>query len=120
MSALIIGSGYAWGQLTNRLSNGLISANTQMERLNDAIATASSGFTGVAGTQFEVSQLNNMSGAIPSGDTPNLFGVLASETPGEQGEGYAYAVGRLHELWQTFWTAASPFIEQLDNGSTMP
>jgi hypothetical protein len=27
-------------------------------------------------------------------------------------------VGRLHELWVTFWTEAENYVQQLDNGTT--
>src|SRR5262252_5581354 len=101
---------YTFGALTNQATSRLISANTQLLRLRDAIATASAGYDGEPGTQFEITTTGNPN------IIPNLFGVLAGETPGEQGQAYAYAVGRLVEEWTTFWSRASDFIEQLDNG----
>jgi hypothetical protein len=96
---------HSYGQMTNQAVAKLISLQTAMERLNDAIATASSGYVGTPGTEFEI------------GDTPNLFGVQAGGTPGEQGAAYSYAVLQLYQAWAAFWTAAEAYIEQLDNGS---
>jgi hypothetical protein len=49
----------------------------------------------------------------------NLFGVVPDPAePGRNGTDYAYAVNSLEAAWQVFWTAAEPFIEQLDNGGT--
>lgn len=112
MSTLIIApnaSGAAFGTMTNQTVSRLIALQSTLERLHSAIATASSGFEGTPGTEFE------MGTAIDG--VPNLFQVQPSETPGEQGAAYSYAMGRLHEEWATFWTAAEPFIEQLDNGT---
>ena len=113
MAAIIISNQnpYAWGQLTNRMIGGVINANTNIQRLNDAIATASAGFSGTPGTQFEIPAAGTMGGAAD-----NLFGVQASDTPGENGQTYSYAVGRLQELWATFWADAQQYVEQLDNG----
>ena len=102
---------YAFGNMTNRMVSSLINGNALIERLNDAVKTASAGYTGTPGTEFEV-PANAM--AVGS----NLFGVLESATPGEQGAAYAYAVGRLQELWAAFWTDAQTYVEQLDNGTT--
>lgn len=113
MSTVIIApnaSGAAFGTMTNQTVSRLISLQAAMERLHSAIATASSGFEGTPGTEFE-------GGGTTIDGVPNLFQVQASETPGEQGSAYSYAMGRLHEEWATFWTAAEPFIEQLDNGT---
>lgn len=112
MTTLVISTQpqYTFGAMTNRMTNALVNGNTMIERLKDAIATASAGFEGTPGTQFEVDNVN--------GSEPNLFGILASATPGEQGQSYSYAMGRLHELWTEFWTEAQPFVEQLDNGTT--
>jgi hypothetical protein len=95
--------------MTNQSVAKLISLQTSMERLNDAIATASSGYAGTPGTEFEAGP--------PGAAAPNLFGVQPSEVPGEQGQAYSYAVMQLFQQWQTFWTAAQPYIEQLDNGT---
>jgi hypothetical protein len=111
MTTTIISSGVAYGQMTNQAIGKLINLQTVLTRLQDAITTASAGYAGVPGTEFE------FTGAGFTGAMPNLFGVQASETPGEQGSAYSYAMGRLHEEWAKFWTLAEPFIEQLDNGS---
>jgi len=115
MTATLIATSpqYTFGALTNRLVSGMITANAQLERLHEAIATASAGYTGTPGTEFEVSN------AMGSPLQPNLFGVVADlETPGQKGSDYSYAVGRLHELWATFWTEAENYVQQLDNGTT--
>ena len=118
MTATIISptGSYTFGQMTTSMVSRLISCNSQMERLADAIATASSGYTGTPGTQFEAP-----SGAVgtPLGATPgtNLFGVVPDPAePGRNGTDYAYAVNSLEAAWQTFWTAAEAYINQLDNG----
>lgn len=103
---------YTFGQMTNRLIGSLIQGNTQIRRLQDAIATASSGYTGAEGTEFEIN--NMMAGAS------NLFGVVANpDAPGEQGKAYSYAIGELHTAWLAFWQVAQPYVEQLDNGQVM-
>lgn len=104
---------YAFGQLTNRLISGLVTGNMTMRRLNEAIATASSGYDGTQGTQFEISATGT--GVLVGS---NLFGVVADpDMPGQKGSDYSYAVGRLHELWTTFWAEAEQYVDQLDNGS---
>jgi hypothetical protein len=113
MSTLIIApnaSNAAFGTMTNQAVSRLISLQSTLERLNAAIATASSGFEGTPGTQFE-------GGGATIIGVPNLFQVQPSDTPGEQGEAYRFAMGRLGEEWATFWAAAQPFIDQLDNGT---
>jgi hypothetical protein len=103
---------YTFGVMTNRLISGIISANTTMARLNEAVATASAGYAGTPGTQFEISTLG---GTLPV----NLFGVQADpDDPGQRGSDYSYAIGELNTAWQAFWEAARPYIEQLDNGNS--
>lgn len=82
-------------------------------RLSEGIATASSGYEGVPGTQFEAP---SGSAAMLPGSSNN-FGIVPSDTPGEQGESYRYAVDALKAEWDTFWGAAQPYIAALDNGS---
>jgi hypothetical protein len=106
---------YTFGQLTNQNVARLLSLNTALTRLHEAIATASSGYTGEPGTEFEIGNPNN-GGPFPP-VAQNLFGVQASATPGEQGQAYSYAIGQLFSTWETFWAAAAPYIEQLDNGT---
>jgi hypothetical protein len=113
MAALIIPSTTSFGVLTNQTVARLLSLNTSMERLKDAIATASSGYTGTPGTEVEAPVMAAGQPYVP----PNNFGVVAApDAPGENGTDYAYAVNTLAAAWATFWTAAQPSIEQLDNG----
>ena len=114
MTTTIISNYVSYGQMTNSMVSKLIALQTIVERLGDAVATASTGYTGVPGTQFEGSPMGG------PGSTQNLFGVQPSATPGEQGEAYSYALGRIHEEWGKFWALAEPYIEQLDNGVTTP
>jgi hypothetical protein len=109
VSTTIISNTVAFGAMSNQAIGRLISLRATLERLQGAIATASAGYAGAPGTEFEASSA--------MGAPINLFGVQPSETPGEQGSAYSYAMGRLNEEWATFWAAAEPFIEQLDNGS---
>ena len=105
---------YSFGMMTNQNIARIIAANQAMVRLADAVATASSGFEGTPGTQFEV----NMVPGMPIMAT-NPFGVQADpEKLGQKGLDYAYAVAQLGAVWKTFWDAAQPYIEQLDNGQT--
>ena len=110
MTTTIIANSFqpTYGQMTNHAVAKMISLQSAMERLSDAIATASSAYEGVPGTEFEVAA---------SGEPFNLFGVQPSDTPGEQGAAYSYALLQLYQQWQTFWAAAQPYIEQLDNGT---
>ena len=115
MAAIIIPSSTSFGGLTNRNITTLLALNTGLERLKDAIASASAGYEGTPGTQFEA---NNM--MAPSGYVPNNFGIAPNPaTPGQRGTDYAYAVDVLTQAWATFWTAAEPSISQLDNGMTL-
>jgi hypothetical protein len=123
---------YPFGAMTNSAVSRLISLNATLARLDEAITTASSGYTGTAGTQFEIQPgaaptpaatpmaAPPIIGGAPLANAtaiPTLFGVVASDTPGEQGVAYRYAAEQLWAQWQAFWAAAAPFIEQLDNGN---
>ena len=115
MATLVISQGASFGQMTNSIIQRMSSLNSSMPRLQEAIATASSGYDGVPGTEFEI---GNTAANIPPG--PNLFGVQADpDNPGKNGQAYAYAVGQLQTEWMKFWTAASPYIQALDNGQGM-
>jgi hypothetical protein len=104
MPTTIISNQTPFGGMTNRVTGGSLSLNNNINRLQEAIATASAGYEGVPGTEFE--------------GPGNLFGVTpAPDTPGAQGTAYAYAVGELANHWTTFWTAALPYLKQLDNGT---
>jgi hypothetical protein len=114
MTATIISQAgnYTFGQMTTAMVSRLIACNSQMERLADAIATASSGYTGIPGTQFEAPATNN-----PSASGGNLFGVVPNLSDiGKNGTDYAYAVNSLEAAWATFWATAEAYVNQLDNG----
>jgi hypothetical protein len=106
MSAIIISNTPPFGAMTNRSVADLHTVNEAVTRLAAAVATAQSGFTDTPGTEFEGSGTN--------------FGVVASATPGEQGEAYAYALGELANAWQAFWETAKPSVDALDNGVRAP
>jgi hypothetical protein len=114
MPALLIPSNTTFGSMTNQTVGRLLSLNTQMERLKDAIATAASGYEGVEGTEYEAASMGmNMMAQS------NNFGVVPDADPaaaGKNGKAYAYAVNVLTEHWATFWAAAEAAIGQLDNG----
>jgi len=120
MTATIISTmgNYTFGAMTTQTVSRLIATHTQIGRLRDAIATASSGYEGTPGTQFELPTGSTATPqAVPVG--ANLFGVVPDPAePGRNGTDYAYAVNSLEAAWQTFWSAAEPFIEQLDNGGS--
>lgn len=112
MAALIISNFASFGSMTNQTTARLNSLNTTIARLKDAIATASSGYEGIPGTQFETP----MAGANMAGG--NNFGVQAEpDIPGKAGTDYAYAMNNLAVAWENFWITASPYIDQLDNGT---
>jgi hypothetical protein len=111
MAALVISNVAPFGNMTNQTTAKLNSLNTTIARLKDAIATASSGYTGIPGTQFETP--TNGANMIAG----NNFGVQGEpDVPGKAGTDYAYAVGTLAQAWENFWITASPAIDQLDNG----
>jgi hypothetical protein len=104
MSTIQISNQTPFGGMTNRMVASILSNNTSMLRLKEAIATANAGYEGVAGVQFE--------------DPQGLFGVKADPSaPGVRGSDYAYAMDSLSAVWATFWEAAQPYLKQLDNGS---
>jgi hypothetical protein len=116
MTATIISNTgqYPFGMQCNQMVGRMISLNTTVQRLNEAVATASSGFSGVAGTEFEII-VGMASPDAPA--VPNNFGVQQDPAaPGQKGQDFSYAVGQLAAAWATFWTAAAPYLEQLDNG----
>jgi hypothetical protein len=106
MTTTIISNTPSLGLLTNRMVAGLFTVNEAVNRINEAVSTASSGYTGTAGTEFE-------------GDA-TLFGVVASDVPGAKGSDYSFAVGNLANAWATFWSAALSSIQEIDNGVTLP
>lgn len=109
MTALIISNNVSYGQMTNQIIGRAHALNATIPRLQEGIATASSGFEGIPGTQFEVGGGGNGTGS--------LFGVQADPAnPGQQGTAYSYAVGQLLAEWAKFWTAAEAYVSALDNG----
>lgn len=104
MATTIISNQTPFGSMTNRVTGQALSLNNNINRLGEAIATASAGYDGTPGTQFE--------------GAGNLFGVQANpNSPGANGIAYQYAVDELRNAWETFWTTALPYLKQLDNGS---
>lgn len=112
MSALIYSTQTPFGGMTSAAVAQLAALNTKITRLGAAIATASSGLPEdhVEGTQFE------NSGPGQNFVSDNLFGVTPSETPGEQGTEYRYAVDQLRAAWDTFWPTITAYVTQLDQG----
>jgi hypothetical protein len=103
MSTIQISNQAPFGSLTNRTTGSLLSNHTNLERLQSAVATANAGYEGVPGAQFE--------------GMGSMFGVTADPAnPGQNGTDYAYAVEQLQVAFAAFWTAALPYIQQLDNG----
>lgn len=114
MTALIIPNNTSYGAMTNQIVGRAVSLNTSILRLKEAIATASSGYEGTPGTEYEAAAAGNMR---PS--PTNNFGVQPDpDNPGAQGQAYAYAVGQLAVVWNQFWADAEPYLAQLDNGTT--
>jgi hypothetical protein len=114
MTATIISNQTPFGTMTNQMVNRFIQLHGQITRLREAVATASAGYTGVEGTEFETASF----GAMPPAP-PNNFGVQPDpETPGAKGSDYRYAIDSLATAWDTFWPIARPFLEQLDNGGS--
>lgn len=127
MSAIIISNGSSFGAMTNQMVARLVGLHTAIGRLSEAIATASSGYEGVPGTEFEIGNSGNSGAPMPAlrgpvipaapSTAPSLWGVYADpETPGKQGQAYSYAVGQLRNEWEEFWAKAERYIQALDNG----
>jgi hypothetical protein len=106
MTATVISNTAPFGAMTNDTVADLYTVASALVRLNDAVATAASGYEGTPGTEYE--------------DGTN-FGVAADPaSAGTKGSDYAYAIGQLYGSWSTFWTAAKPYVDQLDNGVRNP
>lgn len=113
MTALIVPNNTSFGAMTNSIVGRVVALNSAMQRLDEAIATAASGYEGTPGTEYEAAS------GMPSPVSGNNFGIIADPNdPGANGQAYAYAVGQLEGLWKTFWSAAQPYLAQLDNGTT--
>ena len=114
MAALVIPNNVPFGQMTSQVVSRLVGLNASVPRLQEAIATAASGFTGTPGTEYEAPLMGNGANIA----LVNNFGVQPDpDNPGAQGTAYAYAVEQLENAWRDFWTAAAPYVEQLDNGT---
>jgi hypothetical protein len=105
MAAIIISNTPPFGLMCNQSVAGLHTTNDALLRLQEAVATAASGYDGVPGTEYE---------------TGSNFGVQPGDPPGAKGSDYAFAVDTLVNAWKTFWEAALPSIQQLDNGVRTP
>lgn len=115
MVAIVIPNATSFGGMTNSVVSRIAGINTSIIRLSEAVATASAGFTGTPGTEFETSV---GAAGVPTGMGANNFGVVADPTNlGANGQAYADAVTQLTAQWQMFWTAAAPFLKTLDNGT---
>lgn len=101
MSAIIVNGSTPFGGMSNQMVDNLNAVNQAMTRLQAAVAAAASGFTGTAGTEYEMG---------------TNFGVTPNATPGDRGAAFAYAVNVLAGNWATFWTANQASISALDNG----
>lgn len=113
MTSLVIPNQTTFGQMTNSVVSRLAGLNTTVLRLNEAVTTASAGYAGTPGTEFEAATMGmGMAQA-------NNFGVQPDPNPanaGVNGVAYADAVTQLTAQWAAFWAAAAPFIRTLDNG----
>lgn len=128
MSAIVISNSTNFGAMTNQVVARLVALHTSIGRISEAIATASSGYDGIPGTEFEIGGMSNSAPApmpvprgpiVPSAPStaPSLWGVYADqETPGKQGQAYSYAMGQLQIEWRKFWSEAERYIQALDNG----
>lgn len=114
MTATIISTGTTFGSMTNQVVGRVTNINMSILRLQEAVATASSGYTGTPGTEFELGV-----GVSVIGSSTNNFGITPNpDAPGEQGLNYSYAINQLAAAWATFWNQALPYLQQLDNGIT--
>lgn len=101
MTAIVVNGSTPFGGLSNQMVDNINLVNTAIERLQAAAAAAASGYSGAAGTEFEIG---------------TNFGVVANSTPGQQGAAWQFAMGTLYNAWQTFMASAQASITALDNG----
>ncbi len=116
MTSLVIPTQTTFGQMTNSVVSRLAGLNTTVLRLNEAVSTASEGYAGTPGTEFEAPSMG--AGGIMTSGTNN-FGVQPDPDPanaGVNGVTYSDAVTQLTVQWQAFWALAAPYIRTLDNG----
>jgi hypothetical protein len=124
MTALIISNSgqHSFGMMTNQMVGKMLSLNQTVVRLNEAVATAASGWTGTPGLEYEMATQGfspppGVAPQVAEIPPPNNFGVQQDPAvPGQKGSDFSYAIGRLNELWTTFWAEAQAYVEQLDNG----
>jgi hypothetical protein len=112
MAALVIPNNTPFGGMTNQMVSRLVNLNVTVPRLQEAIATASSGYTGTPGTEFEAPVMGTNMNQLPN----NFMIQPEPNIPGKCGNDYSYAINQLANIWATFWIDAQPYIEQLDNG----
>lgn len=105
MTALVIPSNTSFGKMIGQLIANINAVNEEITRLQAAIATAASGYTGTDGTEFE--------------GAGNNFGVVASATPGANGAAFRSAAGTINSAWATFMSTAQGAISELDQGITV-
>jgi hypothetical protein len=103
MSAIIVNGDTPFGSMSNNGIADLIDAIANLHRVNLAAAAAQSGAPAPPGAALE---------------TGSNFGVVPSDTPGEQGAAYAYALDVLDQALQAFLAANQAQITALDNGGT--
>ena len=86
MTSLVIPNQTTFGQMTNSVVSRLAGLNTTVLRLNEAVTTASAGYAGTPGTEFEAATMGmGMAQA-------NNFGVQPDPNPANAGvNGVAYA-----------------------------
>jgi hypothetical protein len=114
MAALIIPNNTTFGSMTNQTVGSLLKLNTTMARLQDALATASAGYVGTPGTQYEAGNMTTPGNMF----VQNNFGIAPDQAEaGKNGTDYEFAVNTLAAAWTAFWTAAEASVNQLDNGS---
>jgi hypothetical protein len=101
MTSVVVSNATPFGQMSNTMVENFWAIDQAITRLQAAIASASSGFAGTAGTEYE---------------TGSPFGVVQSSTPGAQGAAWAYAVNVLAGNWATFRAVAIASIDAIDNG----
>ena len=102
MSAIQVSNAAPFGAMSNQLVENFWAIDQAITRLQAAIASAASGFSGTAGTEYEGTATN--------------FGVLAGATPGANGAAWSYAVNVLAGNWATFRATSLANIEAIDNG----
>lgn len=102
MTAIVVSGATPLGGISNQIAADAQKLNNEVVRLEAAIAQASSGYGGTAGTQFE---------------TGTNFGVAPTGTPGQAGADWRFAMDSFAANWATFWAANKAYIAALDQGT---